>query len=214
MFSLGDECERHNPLDSIKLSPGLTSSQGGALCRPIPRHSQRLCTVMRRSDPACASQTRPQGRQAGSLTPRVLVPMSVQRERTLVRKPRSCARRFVLLMFGCPLRQDSCRLLCLNERGEEATDEVTRPFSLVYKQKMLNRLTGKDAVSARQLSLETGLRQQTLSRWLQDASSLSVMPAKRPMTTYQLFTARSRQVEHLLVGSEHRSRAATLCSLI
>ena len=45
---------------------------------------------------------------------------------------------------------------------------------------MLHRLTGKDAISARQLSLETGLRQQTLSRWLQDASSLSVMPSKRP----------------------------------
>jgi DNA-binding transcriptional ArsR family regulator len=44
---------------------------------------------------------------------------------------------------------------------------------------MLDRLTGKDAVSARQLSLETGLRQQTLSRWLQDACSLSVMPSKR-----------------------------------
>jgi hypothetical protein len=28
--------------------------------------------------------------------------------------------------------------------------------------------------------LETGLRQQTLSRWLQEASSLPVMPAKRP----------------------------------
>jgi hypothetical protein len=51
---------------------------------------------------------------------------------------------------------------------------------------MLSRLTGKDAVSARQLSLETGLRQQTLSRWLQDASSLSVMPAKRPMTTWSI----------------------------
>jgi transposase len=56
---------------------------------------------------------------------------------------------------------------------------VTRPFSLAYKQKMLDRLTGKDAVSARQLSLETGLRQQTLSRWLQDACSLSGMPSKR-----------------------------------
>ena|SRR5439155_2537842 len=44
---------------------------------------------------------------------------------------------------------------------------------------MLGRLTGKDAVSARQLSLETGLRQQTLSRWLQDACSLSGMPVKR-----------------------------------
>lgn len=47
---------------------------------------------------------------------------------------------------------------------------------------MLGRLTGKDAVSARQLSLETGLRQQTLSRWLQDACSLSVMPPQRQTT--------------------------------
>lgn len=56
---------------------------------------------------------------------------------------------------------------------------MTRPFSLAYKQKMLDRLTGKDAVSARQLGLETGIRQQTLSRWLQEACSLSVMPPKR-----------------------------------
>ncbi|MBA3270128.1 MAG: hypothetical protein H0T71_06410 [Acidobacteria bacterium] len=56
---------------------------------------------------------------------------------------------------------------------------MTRPFSLAYKQKMLDRLTGKDAISARQLSQETGLRQQTLSRWLQHASSVSVMPPKR-----------------------------------
>jgi transposase len=57
---------------------------------------------------------------------------------------------------------------------------VTKPFSLAFKQKMMARLTGKDAVSARQLALETGLRQQTLSRWLQEASSLPIMPAKRP----------------------------------
>lgn len=44
---------------------------------------------------------------------------------------------------------------------------------------MLCRLTGTDAISARQLALETGLRQQTLSRWLQEACSLSVMPSKR-----------------------------------
>ena len=56
---------------------------------------------------------------------------------------------------------------------------MTRPFSLAYKQKMLDRLTGKDAMSARQLSQETGLRQQTLSRWLQNACSVSVMPPKR-----------------------------------
>ena len=37
---------------------------------------------------------------------------------------------------------------------------MTKPFSLAFKQKMMARLTGKDAVSARQLALETGLRQQ------------------------------------------------------
>jgi transposase len=57
---------------------------------------------------------------------------------------------------------------------------VTKPFSLAFRQKMVARLTGRDAVSARQLALETGLRQQTLSRWVQEASSLPVMPAKRP----------------------------------
>ena len=57
---------------------------------------------------------------------------------------------------------------------------MTKPFSLAFKQKMVARLTGKNAVSARQLADETGLRQQTLSRWLQEASSLPIMPAKRP----------------------------------
>jgi len=49
---------------------------------------------------------------------------------------------------------------------------MTRPFSVAFKQKMVQRLTGKDAVSALQLSRETGVRQQNLSRWLQDARSL------------------------------------------
>jgi transposase len=63
---------------------------------------------------------------------------------------------------------------------------VTKPFSLAFKQKMVARLTGKDAVSARQLALETGLRQQTLSQWLQEASSLPVMPAKRPRRDWSI----------------------------
>jgi len=70
-------------------------------------------------------------------------------------------------------------LLHVGPVGRGSDDNVTRPFSLAYKQKMLDRLTGKDAVSARQLALETGLRQQTLSRWLQDACTLSVMAPKR-----------------------------------
>jgi transposase len=49
---------------------------------------------------------------------------------------------------------------------------MTRPFSVAFKQKMVQRLTGKDAVSAIQLSRETGVRQQNLSRWLQEARSL------------------------------------------
>lgn len=56
---------------------------------------------------------------------------------------------------------------------------MTRPFSLAYKRKMVERLTGTHAVSARQLAMETGLRQQTLSRWLQDACSVPVMSPKR-----------------------------------
>lgn len=70
--------------------------------------------------------------------------------------------------------------------GRGSDERVTRPFSLAYKQKMLDRLTGRDAISARQLSLETGLRQQTLSRWLQEACSLPVMPRRRPTREWSI----------------------------
>jgi transposase-like protein len=59
---------------------------------------------------------------------------------------------------------------------------MTRPFSVAFKQKMVQRLTGKDAMSAMQLSRETGVRQQNLSRWLQEARSLPLVspnPAKQ-----------------------------------
>ena len=49
---------------------------------------------------------------------------------------------------------------------------MTRPYSIAFKQKMVERLIGKDAVSAIQLARETGIRQQSLSRWLQEARSL------------------------------------------
>jgi transposase-like protein len=54
---------------------------------------------------------------------------------------------------------------------------MTRPFSLAFKQKMIERLTGKDALSATQLSRQTGVRQQNLSRWLEEARSLPVVAA-------------------------------------
>src|SRR3954466_13574448 len=47
---------------------------------------------------------------------------------------------------------------------------------------MVQRLTGKDPVSASQLARETGLRQQNLSRWLQEARSLPVTYVSRPHT--------------------------------
>jgi hypothetical protein len=76
---------------------------------------------------------------------------------------------------------------------------------VAYKQKMLERLTGNDAISARQLSLETGLRQQTLSRWLQEACSLSVMPSKRrskewSIDNQQVFDLRERQDDGVRVS--------------
>ena len=55
---------------------------------------------------------------------------------------------------------------------------MTKPFSVGFKQKMIQRLTGKNAVSAMQLARETGVRQQNLSRWLQEARSLPLMADK------------------------------------
>lgn len=52
---------------------------------------------------------------------------------------------------------------------------MTRPYSLAFKQKMVQRLTGKDAVSAAQLARETGVRQQNLSRWFEEARSLPLV---------------------------------------
>lgn len=46
---------------------------------------------------------------------------------------------------------------------------------------MVQRLIGKDAVSARQLQQEVGVPQTTLSRWLEEARSLPrVSPPKKP----------------------------------
>ncbi len=57
---------------------------------------------------------------------------------------------------------------------------MTRPFSLPYKQKIVEQLTGKSAKSARQVSREVGISQETASRWLRDARSLPLMARKRP----------------------------------
>jgi transposase len=48
---------------------------------------------------------------------------------------------------------------------------MTRPFSMALKQQMVARLMGVNAVSAAQLARETGITQQNLSRWLNEARS-------------------------------------------
>jgi transposase len=56
---------------------------------------------------------------------------------------------------------------------------MTRPYSIAFKHKMVERLTGRNAVSAVQLAHETGIRQQNLSRWLQEARSLPYVASSR-----------------------------------
>jgi transposase-like protein len=56
---------------------------------------------------------------------------------------------------------------------------MTRPYSVTFKQKMIERLTGKDAVSANQLAEDTGVRQQNLSRWLREARNLPLMESDK-----------------------------------
>lgn len=56
---------------------------------------------------------------------------------------------------------------------------MTRPFSLAFKQRMVEQLTGKNAVNASQLARQTGLRQQNLSRWLHEARSLPLVASDK-----------------------------------
>ena len=57
---------------------------------------------------------------------------------------------------------------------------MTRPYSVAFKQKMVEQLTGKDAMSALELSKETGVRQQNLSRWLHEARNLPLVKSHLP----------------------------------
>ena len=56
---------------------------------------------------------------------------------------------------------------------------MTRPYSIAFKRKMVERLTGKNAVSAMELARETGVRQQNLSRWLDEARTLPLVAADK-----------------------------------
>jgi transposase len=53
-------------------------------------------------------------------------------------------------------------------------------YSDSVKARMLRRLTGPDGVSANALSVETGIPQSTLSRWLRAAGSIKEMSGTKP----------------------------------
>jgi hypothetical protein len=54
-------------------------------------------------------------------------------------------------------------------------------FSLSFKQRMVERMTGRFPVSAKRLAKEVGVSQDSLSRWLREAGSVPDMP-KTPKT--------------------------------
>ena len=57
---------------------------------------------------------------------------------------------------------------------------MTKAYSLAFKQKMVERLTGKHAINSSQLAREIGVRQQNLSRWLHEARSLPPVASNTP----------------------------------
>lgn len=63
---------------------------------------------------------------------------------------------------------------------------MTKPFSLPYKQKVVEQLTGTNAKSARQVAKEQGISQETASRWLREARSLPFMAKKRSSRSWSV----------------------------
>jgi transposase len=57
---------------------------------------------------------------------------------------------------------------------------MTKAYSLAFKQKMVERLTGKNALNPSALGREIGIRQQNLSRWLHEERSLPVVASNTP----------------------------------
>src|ERR1700692_1737255 len=57
---------------------------------------------------------------------------------------------------------------------------MTKAYSIAFKQKMVERLTGKNAGNSSQLAREIGVPQQTWSRWLHEARSLPLVASNTP----------------------------------
>jgi transposase len=75
---------------------------------------------------------------------------------------------------------------------ERDDDDVSKPFSVAFKQKMVQRLTGKNAVSATKLGRETGIGQPTLSRWLVEARSVPAVAPKPPKPVEREWTVEQK----------------------
>ena len=103
---------------------------------------------------------------------------------------------------------------------------MSKPFSVAFKQRMVQRLTGKNAVSATQLARETGVAQQNLSRWLRSRPRLASgsallrlvtrrqQPPKlqtRSVTTISLTSIRQPRSCERSNGPRHTSRLAPNC---
>jgi transposase-like protein len=52
-------------------------------------------------------------------------------------------------------------------------------YSIEYKRRMVQRLVGRDAVTAHELARTTGISQITLSRWLREARRLPAMADRK-----------------------------------
>jgi transposase-like protein len=65
-----------------------------------------------------------------------------------------------------------------------SSKQMTRPFSCYLKQKMVERLSGTNAMSAAELARQTGITQQNLSRWLQEATSLPFSSPSRAIRAW------------------------------
>lgn len=69
---------------------------------------------------------------------------------------------------------------------------MSKPFSVAFKQKMVRRLTGKNAVSAMALGRETGISPQNLSRWLEQARSVTPVVEKPPKPVVREWTVEQK----------------------
>jgi hypothetical protein len=69
--------------------------------------------------------------------------------------------------------------------GRERDDDMSKQYSVAFKQKMVAKLIGKHGTSANRLSQETGVSTAALCQWKREAGSLDAMASnKRSRTTW------------------------------